>query len=66
MNKWIYNGYEVAVFVYDGDRERRKELWVELNGEFIGAIRFIYSQPSREQVEAYIDEYFSEISVGLI
>ena len=64
IEKFYYNGYEIATFIYDGDPERLKELWIDVNGEFIGAIRFRGLQPSREQIYQYVDEYLSEMALG--
>jgi len=65
IEKFDYNGYEIATFVYDGDRERLKELWIDVNGEFIGAIRFRSMKPSQQEIEQYVDEYFSEMALGI-
>lgn len=64
VEKFNYNGYEIATFIYDGDRERLKELWIDVNGEFIGAMRFRGSKPTQQEVEDFVDEYLSEMALG--
>jgi hypothetical protein len=66
MNEnFIYNGYNVATFIYDGDPERSKELWIDIDGNFIGAIRFRGYRPTNEEVMEFIDEYFAEMALGI-
>lgn len=63
-HEFDYNGQKVTTYVYDGDPERLKELWIEVNGDYIGCIRFRGSVPTREQVEANVEEYYSELALG--
>jgi hypothetical protein len=63
-HEFEHNGYQITTYVYDGDPERLKELWIEANGEYIGCIRFRGLVPTREQVEANVDEYFSDLVLG--
>ena len=66
VEKFEYLGYTVSLFVYDGDPERLPELWIELDDHYIGAIRFRGGcQPSQERVIDFIDEYLSEMSLGV-
>jgi hypothetical protein len=65
IEKFEYLGYTVSLFVYDGDPERLPELWIELDDHYIGAIRFRSMKPSQENVMDFIDEYLSEMSLGV-
>lgn len=59
------NGYKITTWVYDGDPERYKELWIHANGEYIGFIKFRGLAPIQEDVELYVEEYFSEMALGM-
>lgn len=63
-HEFDYNGQKITTYVYDGDRERLKELWIEVNGNYIGCIRFRGLVPTRDEVEANVEEYYSELALG--
>ena len=58
-------GYKITTYIFDGDPERLKELWIHANGEYIGFIKFRKTVPSRETVEQFVGEYVSELVLGL-
>lgn len=64
-HEFDYNGYKITTYIYDGDPERCKELWIHANGEYIGFIKFRGLVPNRDSVECHVDEYFSDLVLGI-
>jgi hypothetical protein len=62
-----FDGYNVETFICDDmSHENNKNLEIEIDGNFIGMIRYSgFNIPLESEVEAYVEEYFSEMSLGI-
>lgn len=60
------DGYQIDTFICTSIDNCRKYLEIELDGEFIGQIAYDgFNVPLETEVEAYLEEYFSELVLGL-
>jgi hypothetical protein len=67
--KWhnfIFDGYNVVTFIENDFGACNQILSIEVDGHFIGAIRYTgFNIPFEGEVEAYIEEHFSELALGV-
>lgn len=69
MMKWHsfkFDNHQVDTYICDNMSETDiKYLDVEYEGEFIGRIAYRgFASPFQSEVEAFVDEYFSELALG--
>jgi hypothetical protein len=61
-----FDGYNVKTFLENDFHADKKILSIEIDGNFIGAIRYTgFNIPLESEVELYVEEYFSEMALGI-
>ena len=62
-----FENHQIDTFICGSIHQKnRKFLAIELDGEFIGEIAYNgFETPLQSEVELYIEEYFSELALGV-